>query len=117
MEISEFIKQTVAGICKGIIEGSDEAKKLTNGNHPIAPAYIDGKKRWGDPVEKIEFDISTIVSEVKNKEGDIKASIKVLSLEAGGNGSLKNESKNESVSRIKFSVPFYPAACKNISEK
>ena len=105
MDLDEFIKQSIVDICHGIKNARDEIHEEMN-NFPIAPAFIDGKRHFDKLLEKIEFDICVTTTEEGSRKVGGGANIKVVSIGASG----ENKTIKENVSRIKFSIPFYPAA-------
>ena len=108
MKLDEFISETIKSIIKGVSESQKYASE--NGaivNPNVSYKDIDNtmvsylKDRDGaSKVYNIDFDISVVTSENKEKEGG--ASINVYSLKAGGGVSKKEN--NENISKINFSV-------------
>lgn len=108
MELKEFIEKSLSDICLGIKAAQNNTfKKL--GNNPISPAYIEGEPVYNKNIEKIEFDVCVTTSEntTSNKTGG--GNIKVVSASL----SSEKNAKIENISRIKFSVPFFPSALKS----
>ena len=110
MELKDFIKRSLYDICTGISEASETIHKELN-NTPLAPHTFNGKEN-PDQQREIEFDIAVTVSEKTGKKahGNVSAGgiIKVVGLGAGGH--LSSEKLDESTSRIKFKIPFFPGA-------
>lgn len=103
MDLQEFIRQSLLDIVSAV----REAKKLDLG---IAPDLVkpDGEttllRTTGGfkPAFLIEFDIAVTVSRESSAGGSVGGGIiQVLSAKVDA----KTESTNESVSRIKFTVP------------
>jgi hypothetical protein len=88
MELQEFVRETLSHIIHGI----DEASGLTG--HHIKIHGAKGKKI-------IEFDVA--VSAFERRELTGKAGVKVWEAMSAGGGRTK-ETKNERISRIKFTV-------------
>lgn len=114
MELKEFIKQSLYDICTGISEANEMIVSELH-NRPIAPRITDGKENPNQQQE-IEFDIA-ITTSAKRKtslKGDTNVGgiIKVVS--AGAGGELGSEKAAESVSRIKFKIPFVPGSANKI---
>ena len=88
MNIEEFVKNILVGIDRAVDLARDEMKRDIN--------FSDSKDQ-----RTVEFDIAVAAEEVDRKSG--KAGVKVLQfVEAGGN--ISKESKNSTVSRIKFGI-------------
>lgn len=105
MELKEFIEKSLSDICLGIKAAQNNTfEKL--GNYPISPAFIDGKPVYNKNIEKIEFDICVTTSENTKSSKVGNGNIKVVSASL----SSEEQAKMENISRIKFSVPFFPAA-------
>ena len=108
MELSKFISETINSIIKGVSDSQKYAEE--NGaivNPEVSYKDIDKTtvsyfkdKDGASKVYNVDFDISVVTSENKEKEGG--ASINVYSIKAGG-GVTKKEN-NENISKISFSV-------------
>lgn len=114
MELQIFIAETIKSILDGIKQAQEYAK-LSGGT--IVPSELNFKSdlpgtHWDDDgviMEKIDFDVAVTVTDTNTKEG--KAGISVWGIGAGIKG--QENSKNESISRIKFSIPvIYPKQIK-----
>ena len=114
MELKEFIKQSLFDICTGISEATEEIGKEIN-NCPLAPQIFNGVE-INDQSREIEFDIAiaTSTKSEKSAEGELKTGsiIEVLGLTSAINGTMQNEKTSQSISRIKFKIPFFPGATK-----
>lgn len=108
MELDQFISQTIKSVIKGIKDSQEFA--LTNGAR-LNP-YVDnmdldkhhvstirGEEGYSK-VYNIDFDIAVTTSSSNEKGGE--AGINVYSLKLGGKST--DTEKNESLSRIKFSL-------------
>lgn len=117
MELKEFIKQSLYDICTGISEANEMIVSELN-NRPIAPRITDGKEN-PNPQREIEFDIAITTSAKRKKnlktEANAGGIIKVVS--AGVGGDMGSEKSAESISRIKFKIPFVPGSANKIARK
>ena len=108
MELSEFIKDTLAGIAKGIRDGNSEVKselprKDAPSDYQASPFFqmgTAGKTRGEHGAGQIEFDIAVTVSKGSEKKGGGRLGVQVVSL--GAESATKEASKN--FTRIKFAV-------------
>ena len=108
MELDKFISNSLKSIIKGINDSQDFA--VENGAR-INP-YIDkwdfdktmttfyGREDGARAISKIDFDIAVTASNTQETGGE--GGINVYSLKLGGK--LSDTEKNESISRIKFSL-------------
>lgn len=112
MELKDFIKQSLYDICMGISEAREEIYKEIS-NVPIAPHKFNDKE-MSDLQREIEFDIAITVLDKTDKSVDSNLKtggvIKVVGTDFVIGGSLGSEKKAESTNRIKFKIPFFPAA-------
>lgn len=108
MELKDFIEQSISdiiGAVKNLKEKYNNCSQvfIDNETNPIAPNYpqlnIATQKN-----RAIEFDIAVTTSENGSAKASGKVGIKVL----GGSLDGELQSKQENLSRIKFSIPFYP---------
>ncbi|MBK0327682.1 hypothetical protein I5535_10255 [Rhodobacteraceae bacterium F11138] len=109
MDIKDFVKETIGSI---IDASKDLQDKYEDDGVVINPPIAKGKD-GGDFFEEgnithtarrvrdVEFDIAVTAS--KSTQGGGKASLKIMSAEAGLDGS--HQRRNEEVSRVRFSVP------------
>ncbi|MET4102512.1 hypothetical protein ABIE58_001946 [Roseovarius sp. MBR-78] len=118
MDLKEFIKETVSGICNASSELEDEGLYGAILNPPTdrirSTVYEEGGAEYiYRRVESIEFDVAVTVEEETQKEG--KAGLKVFSSEVGGGATKGN--RNEIASRVKFTMslcfPVTPEECRN----
>jgi len=103
MELDEFVTETLNQIIKGVKEAQAINKDNINPNVTYMPVVETNSD--GNMIHNINFDVAVTAS-----DGDSsKAKIGVVSgiFNAGAEG--QTETKNSSVTRIKFSVPItYP---------
>ena len=107
MDLKEFITETITGI----VEATSELQQKYEGkgviiNPPLSlqnPNLYEegGSSHIYRSVETVEFDVA--VSVEKGTDVDAKASMRIFAAEAGAGG--KRNTRNETVNRIKFSVP------------
>lgn len=96
MDLEKFIKETLVGIRNGVIGANSEiTKNGGSGSKHFSVGPLVGEKQ-----NAITFDIAVTVSNQSKKKGG--ASLKVADI--GFGGKLSGESKDEHISRIKFSV-------------
>ncbi len=108
MNIKDFVRITINNICDGIDEARTEQAKKRQQQVAIAPGNINGAElRIADVLKNIHFDLSVEVE--TNTEKDGKASLKVVS------GEIKREDSERNTSRVKFDVPYVPAALTQFS--
>lgn len=88
MNLQEFVKNVLVSIDKAVEEARGETRRDIS--------FSDTKEQ-----RTVEFDIAVAVEETDAKSG--KAGIRVLQFAEGG-GDISKESKNSTVSRIKFGV-------------
>lgn len=111
MELKEFIKTSIIDICIAISESKNELESQIH-NHPIAPVSMNGIKTFessGYAIENIDFDIAVTSYSEKSASGKAQGGIKVISANISGDTKITDET----ISRIKFSVPYVPQACNN----
>ena len=108
MNLSDFIKETLKDISKGIKEAQSENKGIWEMHiNPIFSPYsrvstgVLGTTGGGDNVYFVHFDVAISVAEEKAKGGEAKLS--VWSSSIGAN--LKRGTTEGVVSRISFDVP------------
>ena len=112
MELKTFVKKSLIEICDGVNEARLELFDKFH-NAPIAPTKMEDKPVWSET--SIDFDIAVTVSVESSKNASVNAKsegiIKIVAANIGANGTVGNSATNEQCNRIKFSIPFYPAAC------
>lgn len=110
MKISEFVRLTINEICDGVMEAAGDVAKKTK-NHPIAPAFIDGKANY-QKVSNIDFEILVAVSKnsASNQQGGIGVNVSVISVD--GKKTSQKEEFQERSAKINFSVPVMFTALK-----
>ena len=107
MDLKEFITETITGI----VEATSELQQKYEEKGVIInpPLSLQDPKLYqeGGPshiyrsVETVEFDVA--VSAETETGGGGKVGLRILSVEAGADGT--HNARNETVSRVKFSVP------------
>lgn len=108
MKLDEFISNTLKSIIKGVNESKEYAKnngaKINPhiGNWDYDKTYTTYYKNedGARAISKIDFDVAVITS--SSQEIDGEGGINVYTIKLGGK--LTDKEKNESVSRIKFSL-------------
>jgi hypothetical protein len=106
VDLKEFIQETISGIVDAALELQ---KKYEDSDILInPPTAFDERNAFRENsasytyrrVETVEFDVA--VSATSESAGGGKAALKILSVEAGVDGTHKRG--NEEVSRVKFSI-------------
>lgn len=92
MNLKDFIKQALLDVVNGVEEANQEKDRFRLTIHKHGGT--------GESGQKVEFDVSLMVTEVA--ENDINGGIKVALVNLGG-GRKESES-NQNVHRIKFEV-------------
>ncbi|MGR4864278.1 hypothetical protein [Caulobacter sp. LARHSG274] len=103
MNVDDFVKESILQIMKGVQDAQDAWRSGENKGH-INPVWggHDGASR---NMRDISFDIAVTATETSTS--CIKGGLKVVAVgEFGGSGD--QATKNESVSRLTFSVPILP---------
>ncbi len=120
MDLSEFVKETVVQIARGIEAANSELSSMDAMINPLnVNAYSANTQAYARTscitaaeapegsrvVEKVTFDVAVTVQESDTKEGGGKLSIASFGLRADA----KSESSNQTESRVGFSIPIvYP---------
>jgi hypothetical protein len=99
MKLSEFVRAVINEICDGVMEAANHVDQKTH-SHPIAPGIVNGELMKFNE-DRIHFEISTIVREEQNLEGNMKGGIYVFT--GGVDSSKTHETQN--VSKISFAIP------------
>ena len=112
MNLKEFVRQSLNEIAEGVAEAQkvDTGAVVNPGIHTSNRANMEVLKTSqrlfdstdGSPIETVEFDVAVSVEEGTESGGALQAGIKVLGLHAGISGG--SDSRNSTVSRIKFNV-------------
>lgn len=97
MELKEFTKLALIEI----VEAAKEANEVFQENAFISNKHSDGSYWKYDP-QFVEFDVAVTSTETDSSNGGAK--LKVASMLSLG-GDLSSQSINQTVSRIKFSIP------------
>ena len=87
MDIEEFIKTTIEQIKASL--------KISPGGPKSGDTYIR---------EPVEFDLAVTVTENDSREGKKKGSGNIKIASVGGESMNKTETRNETISRVKFSI-------------
>lgn len=109
MELKDFIAETLIQINQGLIKAQEETKKYgTVVNPPIHGKGDDIVTYKGNKVflaNGIEFDVCLTVeeSQCSDKKGKLELATGIFKL--GGQDKKSENSKNQEVNRIKFSIP------------
>jgi hypothetical protein len=105
MDVKDFVENTLVQIVEGVNSANSKLKET---GAIISPKNVspirDGttyNTATGQLVNLIEFDVAVTVNEKDTAGGG--GGIKIAGISIGGQ--LQNETANQSVSRIKFSVP------------
>lgn len=112
MKLKDFVKQSLIEIASGVAE----AQKVNTGavinprihaSHRANMEVVKNSQRLFDssdqlPIETVEFDVAVTVDEGRKSGGKLQAGIEVLGVHAGLSGG--SDSRNTTVSRIKFNV-------------
>ena len=107
MELKIFITETLTQIIGGVKEAQSHAAKYgAEVNPPVfsKPDKFDRlqhKDIWSSLIQEVNFDVAVTASEGTETKGGIGVFVGVIGLGSQG----QSEKSNESVSRIKFSVP------------
>lgn len=106
MELKEFIKDTVTQIADAVTElnGGDSKYQLTV--NPIGSLFDSNdsalrKSRQTCRITNIDFDLSLVVSENKGSGAKVGVFASII----GAGVSANENTQNEYVSKIKFSLP------------
>lgn len=110
MDLKDFVSETIVQISQGIMEAQEKTKELGAVINPPTKGPADGNlfTTVGNidyVVQKIDFDICVSVESSNSKES--KGKLGVVTAFVGGKvekGTEEN-SANQSVNRIKFSIP------------
>lgn len=100
MELDEFITKTITGIIKGVNDSMEFAKTQNAVVNPLYQNVVTGVH--ASKTNIIEFDIAVTIS--NEQSSGIKGGIKILAF-ASLNGNTSDKGINETISRIKFTVP------------
>ena len=112
MNLEDFIAQSLSQIAKGIEKANDELSaskaivspkniKDVQKNNPSTFGKLELRNGEWSVVQNIEFDVAVTASQ--GSEAKAGAGISVGAITLGATG--KEDNKNTSVSRIKFSIP------------
>lgn len=105
MNVKDFIEKTLTQVVEGVNNAKSNIKDsgavISSKNVRPLREGTTYNTSTGDLVNLVEFDIAVTINE-KDTDG-VNAGIKVVGLSLGGG--LEKEIQNQTVSRIKFSVP------------
>ncbi|MFA5093318.1 MAG: hypothetical protein WC543_05190 [Candidatus Omnitrophota bacterium] len=87
MELKDFVKKVLSDLVQGVEEARNDS--------------IRDMKLYDKEMKTVEFDIAVTVEDVDTVSG--KAGIRVLQFAEAG-GDIAKETKNSTVSRVKFGV-------------
>jgi hypothetical protein len=108
MELREFVSASLLQIVQGVADSATEISRLggavSPAFHPNPTNNLLGrlKSDASTPVYAVEFDVAVVASSTMGAEGGAKLQVATI-LSIGGKGS--GSEKDETTSRIKFSVP------------
>lgn len=119
MDLKDFVKGVFFDVTNAVAECQ---KELKNGTI-ISPTNISSSSKdrinakGGDLiVSYIDFEVAVIAGNETESENNIGGGIKVWGISLGGNNKEDNKQSNESVSKVKFSIPLvYPRT--NVEKK
>lgn len=110
MELKDFISETIIQINQGLLEAQEKTKEYgTIINPPLkgtsAESFQFTKNISLYSTEGIEFDVCLTVEDSKNtdKKGRLEMATGLFKL--GGQEKKSENTKNQEVNRIKFSIP------------
>lgn len=116
MELKDFVSQVITEICLGI---EDAKEKTAESGALVCPpiasvkddlAYIAAQDSKTSTAALVYFDVALTVSssEIAGQDGQAKGKLSVLSFlsaDIGMNGTQKNEQTEQTVSRVRFTIP------------
>ncbi len=101
MELKDFIVSAITSLTDGVVEADTIIRSKGGMVNPGTHQYVgESNKEFVHPRTTLNFDIA--ISATSTKGGDAEASAKIWVVEAKLGGGV--ESKNESVSRLTFSL-------------
>ena len=100
MELKDFIVSAITSITDGVAEADAKIKEKGGMVNPGTHQYDENVPTFVYPRTTLNFDIA--ISATQTKDGSAEATAKIWVVEAKLGGGV--ESKNESVSRLSFSV-------------
>ncbi|MDK3073376.1 hypothetical protein QO034_09665 [Sedimentitalea sp. JM2-8] len=109
MDLKDFIKETIGGIIEATSELRDAYEEQGVIINPPTSYGLEGTSKFeeGSPdhtvrrIHEVEFDVA--VTATKETKGGGKAGLRIMSFDAGLNGS--HARKGEEISRVKFAIP------------
>jgi len=105
MDIKDFIETSLTQIVEGVNSANTKLKEtgaiISSKNVRALREGTTLNSITGDLVNLIEFDVAVTVNEIDTANGGV--GIKIAGINIGGK--LQNESANQTISRIKFSLP------------
>ncbi|MEF9923028.1 MAG: trypco2 family protein [Muribaculaceae bacterium] len=106
MELKEFIKNILSDVTNAIKESQDEI----NNGAIISPttSISTGNAKTEDgnfKISEIEFEVAITVDSSNDNISGIGGGITVMSINIGGKSEKEEKTRNENVSKIKFSIP------------
>lgn len=110
MELKDFISETIIQINQGLLEAQEKTKKYGTVINPhLRGAPSDSFKTTKDmalySAQGVDFDVCLTVEESQcaDKKGKLELAAGIFKL--GGQDKKSENSKNQEVNRIKFSIP------------
>lgn len=110
MQLQQFVGETIKAVLEGVRSAQEHAKTIQakvvpETSHHFGNQSIITDRNNGAIVDKLEFDVAVTATEATSSEA--KAGVSVWGVGVGAKG--QENAKNETVSRVKFSVPIvYP---------
>lgn len=105
MDIKDFVENTLLQIVQGVNSANEKLKDtgaiISSKNVRPLREGTTYNSSTSDLVNLIEFDIAVTVNEKDTANGGM--GIKIAGISIGGG--LQNETANQSISKIKFSIP------------
>jgi hypothetical protein len=106
MELEAFIQESIKQVISSINKCVEFAKENGAEINPYQHQWRHGEgwyfdKQSGRPMTNLEFDVAVTASDGQKTKGGVGISVATLVLGSSG----QSESTNQSISRIKFSLP------------
>lgn len=110
MELKDFISETIIQINQGLLEAQEKTKEYgTVINPPVRGKKEDTLFTYKDSniflANGIEFDVCLVVEESQNSDKKGKLELAAGIFKIGGQDKKSENSKNQEVNRVKFSIP------------
>lgn len=107
MNLEDFVSETLKQIINGVQKAQEFAQAKNACINPVSARMTTSQQiqhydsNTGVPLQNIEFDVGITVTDTNTKQDGSTTSIGSVTVSPQG----ASESKNSSISRIKFSVP------------